>query len=524
MPPNRTLTALPPDSPSAPPDLARRRWLLASALGAGAALAGCGGGGGGSDEPAPPAPPARRFDATLVYGTLGAATGQQLYLRRPGAAALALAPQWRGGVDAFALSADGRSVVCIARETANAPARLYRIDLDAPDAPVRLSPLPAGGLGSVRTFRLSPDGERVAFSGDLNTRDVVEIYVAPIRGSTVLRVSANIGTPPQVEYELPFPDAWSPDGRYLLQRVLLLQSGRRLGFNVYDRLGGPDSFRLSGLLPVPGSEVDEACWLPDSSGIAYVAQARRPTGREPLISRLATPMSAQILLPRTFDGLNTSRLRFSPDGRTLYLLSNYDRGLDDLYALPVAVGGGIAGSLVPLGGPRTQIHGPVRGFVLSPDGSRVAYLGDEQSAGTVQLLEVGSAAVANAPATRMNGPLGPGESVSRAEYTPDGASLVYRAGSDAGAGGEARHELHRVLRAAPTQSQRLSGPLVAGASVDIDFSVHATPRGTAVLHAGDLLTDRSRELFAGFIDEPGLSQRLNDALPASGRIGAWSTL
>lgn len=523
MSPRPPKTASQPAALTRGPDLARRRCVFATALGAGAALAGCGGGGGGG-EAAPPVAAARRYDAPLVYGVLQAGGGQQLFRYRPEGPPVALAPQFAGGVDQFELTPDGRSVVCVARETAAAPARLWRIDLDAPGNAVRLSPLPGSGLGRVRVLRLSPDGEHVAFTGDLNTPNVVEVYVAPVRGTTVLRVSAFAGNPATLEYDLPFPEAWSPDGRYLLQGVRTLLSNRRIGLNVYDRFGGPDSTRLSGLLQVPNTHIGEARWLRDSSGIVYVAQVRSPQIQELLLARLSSPMAPWSLLSRLRPGLTIRRLEVSPDSRTVYFLSNEARDRDDLYRVGLSAAGGASGPPQPLGAPRTAANGPVLDHVLSPDGAHIAYLSDEQSIGTVQLLEVPAGAVPGAPSTVMNAPLPAGTAVGRVLYAPDGASLVYRAGTDVPAVGEPRHDLFVVPRSAPTRAQRLNGPVVANGSVDFDFTVGNTPRGTAAVYAGDLLSDRSRELFFSFLDAPGSSARLNDTLAASSRIGAWSTL
>lgn len=498
------------------PDAMRRRLLMSSALGASFTLLGCGGGGSADTAAPPPPPPA--FGATLVYGVVpGGGGDESLYLHRAGAAPEPLAPQLV--VSSFELTPDRRAVVCIARHTSTpATSALYRVDLDAPFAVERLSPLPVGGNGSVRTFRMSPDGARVAFTGDLNNRDAVEVYVAPIEGRTFLRVNSSVGSPPVLEFDLPFPQAWSPDGRYLLQGLRSRTTGQRIGLRVYERNGTDNSTHITPPLAPNTAGIGEARWLPDSSGVVFAAQLLATSAQSPFLVRLANPTRHFELAGSTsFPNAVASDISVASDGGTVYFLGRFSSSnRTDLYAVPLTATTGAAGLPMQVGGPRTvEGSNGVARYALSPDGTRIAYVSDEQSPGTGQLFEARVGAVAGAAVTVLNGPLTAGTTVSRFAYTPDNTAVIYLA--DSGSVGD----LLTVERAAPARPQRVNRAPTNNGGVDVDFLAVNTPQGVAAVYAGKLAGTDPRELYFTLLNDLGTSTRLNAPLAAGARVGSW---
>lgn len=497
------------------PDTVRRCLLMSATLGAGLALLGCGG-GGGADTAAPPA--AQALGATLVYGVVPAGGGEEsLYLQRPGATPEPVAPQLE--VSSFEPTPDRRSLVCIARHSATPTiVALYRVDLAAPFAVERLSPLPPGGRGSVRSFRISPDGARVAFTGDLNTFDVVEVYVAPIEGGTVSRVNASVGTPPAVDYDLPFPQAWSPDGRYLLQGVRSRTTGQRLALRMHERNGTANSTQITPPLAPDTAGIGEARWLPDSSGVVFAAQLVRGTAQSPFLVRIASPTRHHPLIGSTtfLDGV-ASDISVSADGRTVYFLGRLSSSnRTDLYAVDLTASAGAASLVTQVGGPRrVDASIGVTRYALSPDGTRIAYVSDEQSVGVGQLLEARVGAAAGAPVTVLNGPLAAGTSVSRFAYAPDDTAVVYLAGDGSA------DDLFTVRRAAPARPERVNGAATNHGGVDVDFVAVNTPQGVAAVYAGRLAGTGPRELYFTVLNDLGKSTRLNAPLPPGARVGSW---
>jgi hypothetical protein len=500
------------------PDAMRRRLLMRSALGASIALLGCGGGGGSETSAPPPPPAAPTFGAVLVYGVVPGGGGEQkLYVHRPGATPEPLAPQLT--VSGFELTPDRRAVVCIARHSA-APAviALYRVDLVAPFEVERLSPLPLGGNGSVRTFRISPDGVDVAFTGDLNTFDAVEVFVAPIAGEIYSRVNSNVGSPPVLEFDLPFPQAWSPDGRYLLQGVRSRATGQRIGLRIYERNGTDNSTHITPPLAPNTAGIGEARWLPDSSGVVFAAQLTSNSAQSPFVVRLANPTRQYQLIGSTaFSSAVATDIHVAADGRTVYFLGRFSSSnRSDLYSVPLTANAGAAGVATQVGGPRTVENSMgVMRYALSPDGTRLAYISDEQSVGIGQLLETSVGAVAGSAVSVLNGPLAAGSSVSRFAYTPDDLAVVYLADSGSAA------ELLTVQRAAPARPQRVNRAATNNGGVDVDFLAVNTPQGVAAVYAAKLAGTDPRELYFTFLNDLGKSTRLNAPLAAGARVGSW---
>ena len=516
-------TTLDRATPATPPttDATRRRLLLTAALGAPLSLLECGGGGASESPVSPPPAAAPTLNTTLVYGLVpGSSAEESLYLHRPGGAPEPLAPAL--AVSSFEITPDRRALVCVARHSATpAITALYRVDLVAPFAWERLSPLPLGGNGSVRTFRISPDGARVAFTGDLNTRDVVEVYVALIDGGTYLRVNASVGTPPAVEFDLPFPQAWSPDGRYLLQGVRSRITGQRLALRVHERNGTANSTQITPTLSPDTSGIGEARWLPDSSGVVFAAQLLPITAQSPFLVRLASPNRHHPLIGSTvfFDAV-ASDIHVAADGRAVYFLGRFSSASrSDLYTVPLSATAGAAGPATQVGGPRPVDNSiGVTRYALSPDGTRVTYISDEQSVGIGQLLEARVDAAAGAPVTVLNGPLAAGSTVSRFAYTPDNLALVYAAEHGTAA------ELFTVQRNAPARPQRVHRAATGNGGVDLDFLVLDTLQGVAAVYAGRLAGTDPRELYFTFLNDPGKSTRLNAPLPAGARVGSWRAI
>ena len=77
----------------------------------------------------------------------------------------------------------------------------------------------------------------------------------------------------------------------------------------------------------------------------------------------------------------------------------------------------------------TQLDGPmvdknIREIKISPDGSRVVYLADEDTEG---VNEIYSVPIGGGAATRLNGPLVAGGRVSSFVISPDSNTVVYSA-------------------------------------------------------------------------------------------------
>ena len=126
--------------------------------------------------------------------------------------------------------------------------------------------LPAGR--AVSQFQWSPDSKQLVYLADQDTDNIDEVYLVDRDGNNRIKINGSVGTPsPVVEL---FNPQWSPDGRYISQEVVDLATTRVIGVNIYDTsLGTPNSTRISNTVPAQRS-IRHVLWAPDSKSLIYV--------------------------------------------------------------------------------------------------------------------------------------------------------------------------------------------------------------------------------------------------------------
>jgi len=90
---------------------------------------------------------------------------------------------------------------------------LFRAPLDGANEPIKLSKTPAPN-GDVQSFSASPDGHYVAYAGDLERDDEVELFVVDSRGGESTKLGNSLIAGPFVPIEF----AWSPDSTHVAYR------------------------------------------------------------------------------------------------------------------------------------------------------------------------------------------------------------------------------------------------------------------------------------------------------------------
>lgn len=404
------------------------------------------------------------------------------------------------------------------------------------------------GLEMADSPQISPDGARVAYvrkSGDV---------MADKMRSAIWLVDVKTGEQvPLAGAGSQFSPVWSPDGK-------------RLAFIGVEEGGAPQLYvrwmesgataRITGLPDSPSS----LAWSPDGKRLAYVmhvpgeptkfgAAPEKPEGAkwaEPLevIDRVTyradgggylKPGFDQVFIvaadggaPRqlTFGKFDVSGpLSFAPDGRTLVLASNrradWEREPNDseVFALDIA-----SGALSQL----TKRYGPDHNPVVSPDGSKIAYLGYDDSHKSYQpdVLYVMDRDGANAKVLTA----GLDRSIEDVQWAADGRS-VYVAYDDKAVRKVARVDLAGKLTvlAEGLAGGGLDRPYTGGS-----FSVS---RGGVIAWTGDMSGGaRPANLFVGKRQVTQLGETLLgsktlgkveplDVTASDGRkIGAWLVL
>jgi dipeptidyl aminopeptidase/acylaminoacyl peptidase len=281
-----------------------------------------------------------------------------------------------------------------------AGASLPAIAADAP-APTRLfTGADLFDIEQASDPQISPDGSQVAYvrrSGDVMTdRMRSTIWLVDVRTGTQRPFAAGPGS-----HSAP---RWSPDG----SRIAYVSAGEGAAPQLYVRwAAGGDAARITGLPDSPGA----IAWSPDGRQIAYTMRVpgtptqlgkapAKPEGAkwaDPLqvIDRVtyradgggylqpgndhlfvvaADGGAPRQLTSGSFD--DAGPLSWAKDGRTILFTSNrrtdWEREPNDseVYAVEVA-----SGALTQL----TKRYGPDFNPVVSPDGSKVAYLGSDDT-------------------------------------------------------------------------------------------------------------------------------------------------
>jgi Tol biopolymer transport system component len=198
-----------------------------------------------------------------------------------------------------------------------------------PGGPQRIVPLTADG-GYKFAPRLSPDGERVAYTWAGTHSDNWDIYVKAIgQGTRPLRLTddkANDWAP-----------EWSPDGR---QIAFVREQGTRASICTVPSLGGQERRLIDvvGLVrsPTDGSLIPFLSWSPDGEWLAMGEKAGEDEPAHIVRVSLATLEKEPLTFPPA-DSLGDLQPVLSPDGRQMAFVRAGSRhfGLEDVWVQSV---------------------------------------------------------------------------------------------------------------------------------------------------------------------------------------------
>jgi dipeptidyl aminopeptidase/acylaminoacyl peptidase len=265
-------------------------------------------------------------------------------------------------------------------------------------------------LETVGDVRISPDGRRIVYVR--NSYDIMTD--APRANLWIVNADGGGHRPLRSDGDKHFSPRWSPDGT----RIAFVSTAEGAPQLFVRWMDSGQTALLTNLTEAPGSIV----WSPDGESIAFtqfVPGDAQPLAKPPKMpegAKWAPPVSVVDRVVYRFDGEGYLKagfthvflvsadggaarqltrgdfhhdgpLSFAPDGKTLYLSANRkpDADLDpvdsEIYAVDVD-----SGAIRAL----TARKGPDNQPVVSPDGSRIAYLGfdDRQQSYQQQRLYV----------------------------------------------------------------------------------------------------------------------------------------
>lgn len=277
---------------------------------------------------------------------------------------------------------------------------------------------------------------------------------------------------------------------------------------------GQEPTKISGAL-VAGGDVDRFFLSPDGRRVAFAADKETDNVLELFVAPL-DGSSQPVNVSGAFvagGALQQFLFSFSPDGSRIAFVG--DKLADDVFELFVAP---VDGSVEPVRVSGTLVAGgdvASTRFAWSPDGRRIAFIADKLVDGTNELF-VGPADGSAEPA-KVSGTLAAGGQVSDLAWSPDGKRLAMRARKNG-----TQEELFVADPDVGGEPLAVSGTLAAFASVN--SAPVWSPDGTRIAFSGDLLVNGIFEVFVARADGVGQPLKVSGASQAfSDIIGfQWS--
>lgn len=407
---------------------------------------------------------------------------------------------------------------------------LYSAALDGLTPPVRLTePADESFYGAVNEFRISPDGNRVAFSAFLELEgewdNRIGLYGRPIDGNGEAK---DLDGLPEEEVRVG-PFAFTPDGAAVVFLAGRTDGETASGFELYrgPADGSSPPVKLSAAL-VAGGSVREFRLDPRGQRAVYAAaldDVRLLELYSVPLDGSAAPVELNSPFPSgsgLWDDPFPPRFQIGQDGaRVVYCAQPLaDRGFE-LFSAPLDA----SEEAVRLNSDLIEGGRVSRHFAFTPDCSRIVYLADQATDETYELFSVPSDG--SAAPVRVHDELAVGGDVLRPpldvldpEYldipfqiSPDGSSVVYVA--------DAKHdEVYELFRAPIDGTRppvRLSAP--AQPFCDVHGAFAFSPDGSTVVFVADAVADERLELFVASC-AGGHVRRLNGKMVAGGDVAS----
>lgn len=230
-----------------------------------------------------------------------------------------------------------------------------------------------------------------------------------------------------------------------------------------------------------------------------------------------TPVPVSPPLPGGNAATSNRYTQFSPDGTKIAFRGDFQTdGVNELFVVDLS--GAAPGPAMVVNGPLVS-GGVVTEFAWSPDSTRIAYQADQDTDGVSELFVVDVSGPVPGPSVKVSGPMVPGGFVQSQDFSwsPDGSRIAYQA--DELVDNDLEIFVVDVGGAVPGPSQRVNGPLPAGA--DTDDRWVWTPSGTHIIYQADQDVLDVQEVYMVDVSgpTPGTPVKLNGPMISGGDVG-----
>ena len=207
---------------------------------------------------------------------------------------------------------------------------------------------------------------------------------------------------------------------------------------------------------------------------------------------------------------DVEEFEISPDSATVvYTADAHSDELYNLYSVPVGGGDPFRLSNLKTSGSQPE---RVEFYRISPDSTRVVYIGSQDEAGLLELYSVPIGGPASA-VVKLNRTLPEDADVWDFQISPDSQTVVYSADQDEAG----KHEIYAVPIVGPASSGiKLNGSVTADGNL---YAFQISADSQTVVYRGDQETYDVAELYSVPIDGSAAPVKLNKALAAYGNVG-----
>ena len=278
-------------------------------------------------------------------------------------------------------------VVFTADKDTNGTTELYA-SFDDGNEIIKLSETMVAG-GNVASFEVSPDGIWVAYVADQDTNNLFELYVVPVdkaSNESAVKVSVDLA-----------------------------------GSGIKENIAGSGNYRFA--------------WAPDSSRVAYIADAAEPANETELVDFFELFSSSfdgqekDLISDLVDENSDVQDFQWEPLSTLIAYVADQDTlTQNDLYVAPADGSGSTVkiSDLVPDAEGIREV--PDRSgeyaFAWAPDSSRLAYIADQLVEDKFELFTSTSAGIFN---LLISGPFGSDRDVEEFEWAPDSQTVAYTA-------------------------------------------------------------------------------------------------
>ncbi|HXF61613.1 MAG TPA: Calx-beta domain-containing protein [Caldilineaceae bacterium] len=279
----------------------------------------------------------------------------------------------------FVVGPDSSTVLYLADQLTPDIAELFKAD-GSGDPPVRVNGELAGGGQVADGYGFSPNGEWAVYRASGATATLFELYSVNLTNGMVQKLNEPLAGADDGTGSVSTPIVITPDNAYVLYRAT--QDTKQM-YELYRApIGGGPTVKLNEPLAT-GGDVWSFALSPDGQHVVY--RAEQETNEQVELYRVSINGGDSVLLSGIMIVVgDVGAMAISPDSsRVLYLADQFDNEVNELFLTGIT-----SSDMQPVSG-ALAAGGDVTGqFGWTPDGARILFLADKEQNEVYELFSI----------------------------------------------------------------------------------------------------------------------------------------